>query len=310
MDIASRLDRPDWDERLARLAVEEQDRGPLIDAIAGVLADDRRRERAAEAAQTLLVDQLGKWRDVWERPGFEAGEVLDPLLAGAVPLCALLATIEDVREYHAARGIDEQTTWASLADVGQQVSKHRLVTGRPGLTQYNWLRNVWSGCYLQVGRLQYELFRTDFEGQLDAPVTVLNTHIPALGPMRPDDVDASLVAAPAFFERHFADQLEGPIEWVMCYSWLLDQELPELLPGSNIADFASRWEPVGSSDRDRDGYYFVFNIEPLPSTTLPFKLDELPQDTSLERALVERWRRGGHVEVTTGRIPLGQVRRS
>ena len=126
--------------------------------------------------------------------------------------------------------------------------------------------------------------------------------------MSPSAVDAALLAAPGFFASHFADQVDWGIDWIFCMSWLLDPQLVNLLPGSNIADFASRWEVIGGEAQDRDGYYFVFNIEPEPDQTLPLGLDDLPQRSSLERALVSHWRSGGHLVRAHGRIPAGRSR--
>ncbi|MGA4508221.1 acyltransferase domain-containing protein [Propionibacteriaceae bacterium G1746] len=309
MHLHDRLDRTDWPERLTLLGVEDEDRAPLLRAVGAVLADEDLVARTTWLAEHYLLPWIGAWRGVFERDGFWPGEVFDPAMAGAQPLCALLATVDDVRAFHASRGIDGATSWASLADLGQQVAKHRAVTGRTGLTHFNWLRNVWAGCYIRLGRLQFELYRSDLDGALSGPVTMLNTHIPAGGSMAPGLVDESLLRAPAFFREHFGDQLDaGGLDWLTCWSWLLDPQLAQLLPGSNVADFAARWQACSSSGNDRDGYYFVFDIEPLEGAALPYGVDELPQRTSLERALVGLWRSGGHLQRVRGRIRCGQVR--
>lgn len=305
MDVCARLTRNDWPKRLGLLGVEPVDHEPIIAMIGQVLEDEAALARVQRYGDDLLVARLGDWRDVFGREGFPEIELLNPLMASALPLCALLATVDDVRAFHAAHGVPDAISWASVADVGQQVTKHRLVTGRTGLTQSNWLRNVWVGTFMRLGRLQFELHRTQLpEGER----TVLNAHIPAGGSMTPQAVDESLVAAAPFFERHFGDHFDGSLEWVVCSSWLLDRQLLQLVPGSNVADFADRWEAIGGEPKDRDGYYFVFNIEPLPGTTLPFRLDELPQNSSLERALARLWREGGHVQQVKGRIPAGRTR--
>ena len=58
----------------------------------------------------------------------------------------------------------------------------------------------------------------------------------------------------------------------------------------------------------RDAHYFLFDVEPLPGTTLPFRLDDLPRRTSPERALVGLWQQGGHSHQVRGVIPVGHVR--
>ena len=285
---------------LDHLGVEDQDRGPITELVDQVHRD---ADLLAEVHRltALLTPYIGQWQDTWERPGFLLSDERDEVMAGGLPLCALLATASQVHAHHLARGISDDVSWASLADLGQQVTKHRLVRGATGLTQTNWLRNVWAGDFIRLGRLQFELYTTDLG---DGPELVLNTHIPGDGPMSPAAVGQSLAAAPGFYVEHYADQLGagGGIDWLYCQSWLLDPVLDEVLPGSNIAAFSKLWQVIGGVQRDRDAYYFVFDIEPDPARELPDGLDELPQRTSLERALVSHWRAGNHLVQARGRI--------
>lgn len=301
MDLVGRLTPEVLPGLLGRLGVEEQDWTPTMTMVGEVGGDRDARALVDRMGEELLLPHLGHWRDVWQRPGFAMEELDDPRLAGALPLCALLATAQDVHSFHLGRGIEPAVSWASLADLGQQVTKHRLVHGTTGLTHFNWMRNVWSGDFIRLGRLQFELFSREDS-------IVLNTHIPGDGSMSPAAVEESLLAAPGFFAEHFADLGGDQVESLFCMSWLLDPVLEELLPGTNIADFASRWHEVGGEVKDRDGYYFVFNIEPAPDWELPCGLDELPQRSSLERALVGLWRGGGHLRQVHGMIAAGTAR--
>ncbi|MGD8215582.1 acyltransferase domain-containing protein [Aestuariimicrobium sp. Y1814] len=308
MSPTDRLSLEALPELLVRLGVDPLDREPISVMVAQLLADRAARDEVDRLAAELLLAGLGQWEDSWQRPGFAPSTPEDRWMEGGPALCALLATAADVHDHHRSRGIDAEVSWASLADLGQQVTKHRLVRGSTGLTQANWLRNVWAGDFVRLGRLQFELYRVSFD-DAPGPVQVLNTHIPGDGSMAPGAVGASLAAAAGFYREHYADQLDdldgrGPgVAWIYCQSWLLDRELAALLPSSNIADFAERWEPAGGIDHDRDGYYFVFNIEPGADEQLPGRLDELPQRTSLERALVAHWRAGKHLRQARGRIP-------
>lgn len=303
MDLVERLALATLPSLLGRLGVDDQDRGPVTGMVGHVLTDVS-LVAEVERLVGLVRPFIGQWREVWERPGFIAADERSGLMSGGLPLCALLATAVDVHEYHLARGISAEVSWASLADLGQQVTKHRLVRGATGLTQTNWLRNVWAGDFIRWGRLQFELYVTDVGA---GPEIVLNTHIPGDGSMAPAAVSESLTAASAFYREHFGDELGGGrngggVEWLYCQSWLLDSALVDLLPGSNIAAFAQRWTVLGGVEKDRDAYYFVFNIEPDPARTLPDGLDDLPQRTSLERALVAHWRAGQHLVQARGRI--------
>ena len=85
----------------------------------------------------------------------------------------------------------------------------------------------------------------------------------------------------------------------MCYSWLLDDQLAEYLDErSNIIRFQRRFRIVGEgSNGDAEILRFVFKrIAP--------DIDELPQRTKLERAIVAHLRAGRHWRNRTGWLPL------
>jgi hypothetical protein len=114
----------------------------------------------------------------------------------------------------------------------------------------------------------------------------LGTHIPETGPLTPEACDASFRRAREFFARHFPEE-SYPI--ATCGSWLLDPQLAEYLPAtSNIMRFQRRFHltPV-SWDADREIVEFVFR------RSKP-QLDELPQETTLQRAIVQHLRAGRH----------------
>jgi hypothetical protein len=64
-----------------------------------------------------------------------------------------------MRALHASRGIPEQTSVATLRDLGLWILEHRRKTGRLGLSELAWLWHHLTGRILQLGRLQFELTR-------------------------------------------------------------------------------------------------------------------------------------------------------
>lgn len=129
-------------------------------------------------------------------------------------------------------------------------------------------------------------------------------HIPATGPLDEESVSASLATAAELMPRSYPEHPDVASFW--CRSWLLDPQLPDLVPGSNVARFQQRWETWGAVENDRDGFFFAFDVEPDP--TRPPDLDTLPTGSRLHRALVELWRGGGHVQVAEGTIPVSRFR--
>jgi hypothetical protein len=185
-----------------------------------------------------------------------------------------------------------------LRDLGQQVSVHRRTYGAFGLHTQGWLVCVWSGAYFWLGRLAFNLMRLDGRW-------VIDTHIPESGPLTPGSVEDSFTLAREVFGTHFADL---PAEELHCRSWLLDPQLAEVLPAdSNMVHFQRRWELYGDADLgDDDAVFFVFRRR---DTTTNSRA-ELPRETTLQRAILDRIERGGHWYVRRGRIPLEDTQRS
>src|SRR5690606_262128 len=134
-------------------------------------------------------------------------------------------------------------TWATLGNLGRNVAIHREMHGRPGLHAPWWLVLHVRGALFEIGRLQYRRARADWS-LAGAPFVegdpVLDLHIPPTGPLAPSAVDASFLAARAFFGRHFpADDSPAGV----CASWLLDPQLRVHLPeDSNILRFQQRFQ--------------------------------------------------------------------
>ncbi len=299
LDVRERLAADDLPQRLTLLGFRDDDRTDALAAAAAVL------ERPVEVAavQTMaeaLVPAIGVIGDPWDGslPWPWRSEGTDSAYgAGVLELLALVVTVDEVRAYHASRGIGGDDSWRALSDLGQQVFVHRLTYGAFGLHTHDWLRVAWSGALYWLGRLQFNLQRDPRDpGGAAAGTWVLSTHIPRSGPLNPTEVDASFAAARTFFAEHFA---EFEVSSFHCHSWLLDPQLVAVLPAtSNMALFQRRWSLVGEpGNGDDDAVFFTFARRP------PVDLTSLPRDTTLQRAILDRLADGGHWYVRTGFIP-------
>ena len=224
-------------------------------------------------------------------PGYDPAT--DPHGHGVLALLALAVTAEDLAAYHRSRDVPAEVSARTLTELGQQVWVHRLTYGNLGLHTYDWLTVTWSGSLYWLGRLQFNLQRLDGRW-------VCSTHIPRSGPLDPAAVDASLARAAQFFPAHFPDH---PVEDFWCRSWLLDPELAAALaPASNIARFQARWQLYGDPmPGDDDALFFTFARRGVDD------LCALPRSTSLERAVLDRLRKGGHWRVRDGLLPIAAV---
>ncbi len=221
---------------------------------------------------------------------------------------AYAATVDATRAFHRERGVPEDISWATLADLGQQMVIHRNRRGSTGLDLQWWLVSHFVGTLYALGRLQFHLYhlRRGLAGpafwlESDEPGfrkgdAALGIHIPAIGPMTPSACDESFADARSFVRDRFP---EHDFKAGTCTSWVLDEQLADYLPvESNIVQFQRRFQIVeGSTDDGRDILRFVFD-------RVPESLDELPQDTTLERAIVQHLRSGGRWRTRTGWLDL------
>lgn len=291
------LDLPDL---LARLGVTPDDAHVIAGWAGPVLASPEDCARIEELAHMLVSVPCAE-------ASFTDEDAVHPLGRGVLPVFALLATVDDVRAAHAARGVPDDISWATLADLGAKITKDRHVNGTTGLHNQFWLHWVWGARLFRLGRLQFELITSTLgRSASQEPEPVLSVHIPAGGPLTPALVDESFARAAPFFAEHFPDE---PVRWFVCNSWLLDPVLPRLLPGSNVAAFAERWDTWAQVDGDGDVLYFAFDVTAPAEWTPAGIVDTLPEGSSLHRALAAHWRDGGHFQRCWGRVPIEEAGR-
>lgn len=290
---------------LLDLAVPHEDIDPLI-----ALRPDRERspelwwllERGAHA----LVRQIGT---VGSLPDFP------PLLERLGPVhryfwvYVFLATLPQVRAFHQGRGISAEVSRRTLADLGRNMAVHRRWYGEGGLGVVFWIIRHFTGAIYDLGRLQFERVTLgNRSGQAvraaGFPHTtgdpVLSVHIPEFsGPMSPTACDAAFARARTFFPKHFPEET---YRLAVCWSWLMDEQLAEYLPASsNIVQFQRRFTIAAREEVDDAGIVrFVFGR----AGWSPDQLDDLPQRTTLERAIVDHLRAGRHWYGGTGWMEL------
>lgn len=288
---------PDADDELldalVDLAVPYEDVNDLIAL---------RRTLAADEGATWLLGRCvdGLARDLG-RVG--KGPRLLPLPWDSGPLgryfhvFVFVAALPYVRAYHRERGIPDDISRRTLADLGRGLVLHRRRYGVGGLVAPTWFSLHFHGELFQLGRLQYQRSRVaGREGVALAAAGLplgpgepcVDLHIPDYaGPLTPTACDRSLASAHDFFARHFPEERYTA---GCCHSWLLDPQLRRYLPeDSNIVRFQRRFRVGGATGEPEDDLpvRFVFGDPDLPVETLPRR-------TRLERAVGDHLRAGGH----------------
>ncbi|MEV0181380.1 acyltransferase domain-containing protein [Streptomyces sp. NPDC050625] len=296
----------DLPELLLDLCVPHEDINELVGLRRTVTGDPGALRLLAECVEELVRD-LG---EPCGAPGLD--ERLAAAPAGPGPyfvVYVFLAGLAHTRAYHRERGIPADVCRRTLADLGRHMTIHRRRTGTGGLhpRQARWLAHHFRGELYQLGRLQFQRARLgertaraiSAAGPDVAPgVPCLNLHIPDFhGPLTPAACDRSVALARDFFAQHFPE--ERP-RVVVCHSWLLDPQLKRYLAeDSNIVRFQERFR-AGREDMepaDGDPVQFVFGDPDLP-------VRDLPRRTSVERAVGDHLRAGGHWYIGHGWFPL------
>jgi hypothetical protein len=277
-----------------RLAIDEQDQEEMI-AAWPTPEKDPGQWRSLERAYEALVKDMG---------GFGPLDLKGPS-DESTPLgrhfftFVYLAALADVRRLHAKRGIPDDISWGTLSDLGRNLARDRLLFGDGGLRTSGWLTLHFRGSIYQLGRLQFNRMNVRAAHVADSfreGDPALGIHIPESGPLTPEACDDAFARAQPFFARHFP---ETPTRLGICTSWLLDPQLAEYLgPDSNVMRFQRRFQLIGEGfDGDADILRFVFHrIAP--------NVDDLPQRTTLERAVVAHLRAGKHWRSRTGWVEL------
>ncbi len=296
-------------ERLELLGVPEPD---AADVLATLPVPGDAMWWCLERGVHRLTSTMGDpdaYRGIWpsfEGPGF-------PLRLRCHVVHVALVVLPFTLAYWERLGIPPDIAVDSLADVSRHMEIHRRMHGTTGIEASWWITLSLRGEIVDLGRLQFNRFTLNVgdESPLWYPEDeaerrgpgfrggdpCLGVHIPDGPPLGPEAVEDSLRRAGAFFRQYYpVDQRRV----ATCLSWLLDDQLSEHLPaGSNIMQFQRRFELVpGWYDGDGNVLQFVFRV------SADHPLDDLPQRTTLERAVVSHLRAGRHWRVRTGWLDL------
>jgi hypothetical protein len=264
-------DGPTALEYLERLRVPEEDVAIVLDA----RPDSDALRWIVDREHHILATTMGELEWSWWPPLHDAPARSTQL----VHVWAFLATLPAIRDYHASRRIPDEVSWATLADLGQNMYENHLLHDDTGLDVPWWITIHFRGVIYQLGRLQFERRKTGRGDQ------ALGLHIPETGAMTPAACDESIAWAHEFFPQHFPE--EEP-RFGTCSSWLLDPQLADYLPeDSNIMRFQRRFtvRPDKIVADNESICRFVFhNRTP--------DLDTVPQETTLQRAIVRHLKAG------------------
>ena len=149
------------------------------------------------------------------------------------------------------------------------------------ISEFTETADVWRGSAITSdGRVSseppVELSKQEWEAVVSPDMPAAGIHIPGGGGMTREIVDSTLAEAGEFFVRY-----REPVPVFTCVSWVLNTDLAERMPQSNLAEFQKRGFlfPVRSSQHGTDGLYFVFGRD-------DNRFSEYPRDNSMRRTFL------------------------
>ena len=144
-----------------------------------------------------------------------------------------------------------------------------------------------------ISKSTVTLLKSEWKQVLTNGDPVIALHIPAGGGLSPEIVDETLAKTKDFVAVHYSDI---PYKAFTCSSWLLDPQLVDLAGAtSNIAKFCKRFTPMAQKSQGNGVMNFIFFD---PDRRIP--LQDLPEDTRLQRALKQHYLNGRVIYETYG----------
>lgn len=219
-----------------------------------------------------------------------------PVSVGMAAFFAILDFLPSIEQRMAALGIPQAVIDATLSSgVGGSVS----VRGFDANKLFSWMQYYIDIKLMRVGILNFELRDKgypDFSDMLEPNEPVIAVHIPSGIRLTPENCDAAYSECARIVRECFP---EFKFRAFSCHSWMMDEQLKSMLPEqSNIIKFQSRFTTFKTGKATDSVFMFVFGC---PGGVIP-DISELPEDTSLRRAIKAHLIAGGRIYADGGLI--------
>ncbi len=213
-------------------------------------------------------------------------------------LLSMMYMCEGLSKQYTALGIPENVLMDTLSDIVRWLEVWSDIKSDLYLGELGWLKEHMLLHVFQLGRLHFRMSVAKHDipqANVRQGDPVMEIHIPDTGPLTPEECDASIAMAKAFFPKHFPE-----FSWNIftCHSWLLDDTLQQLLPAhSNVLKFQKRFTIVSKSRSD-DILGFVFRWQ-----TSRGQVKHRVADSSFAQAVKAHIRKNGDFYSVLGYIP-------
>ncbi len=152
-----------------------------------------------------------------------------------------------------------------------------------------------------VKKEKIALKKSEWKKILEPGDDVLGVHIPPGGGLSEELVTESFEKTRQFLADYFPD---FKYKAFVCESWLMDRQLLDMVgESSNIAKFCKRFSPCCIKSNATGVFNFVF----LKHDVSDIDYEALPENTTLERKIKEKYISGGAIYETYGYIPKNKL---
>lgn len=199
--------------------------------------------------------------------------------------CILNCTLYTYELYE-TKGISKHIFIDTVKFIPRFLERYKQIHGFYGFVWAWWFPRQLSLHEFRIGDLEYEL---KYEG--DIPQIYI--HIPSDANISKDHLCASYFELKEFLNKYFTQYINADL---YCDSWLLSPALKLLLPSSsNILYFQNSFEIIRVDEQSNAFLEWIYLRNDLP-------YDDLPESTSLQRALKTYLLQGGKIGWTFGKL--------
>lgn len=213
-------------------------------------------------------------------------------------LLYLISLTPHLKELYDERNIDDDVYESLVFELKSKNRECYDVYGYYGTFVGWWTIGFFKLKRFGFGRLQFNKRRFDRDIEsggfsFKKGDLYLDVHIPSGKPLDHDECMTSYNKAYDFFKKDF----NGDPVIFGCHSWLMSSNNPRMLPPkSNILKFMSDYT-VAYDEKDEKNLnlWRVFNTFEMPENA-----DDLPQDTTVRKAVAEWLKKGNTIDVGFG----------
>lgn len=228
-------------------------------------------------------------RDTWNTGEESLKKALGNDPQGIKMLTVMLHCGVLLHDNYVKAGIDEIIYVDTMKCFTRFLNEHKENYGSYKFDRSFWTTRQISMHLFRIGELEYELDNKDGE-------KIVSMHIPSDADILLPKLQNSYRKAKEFLRRYYPEYSEVKM---MCESWLLSPSLEKLLPKtSKILNFQKSFIITATDWEDKGYLEWVYKVN--NSFLENCKLDDLPENTSLQKNMKNYLLNGGKVGMAAG----------